>query len=409
LWNTFFKKCNKTPILRRFSENQPTHIMRTIFLLGFGLGAKSAIPNPQSPIPLFPLLLCLGMAMPLSAQSIFDSLYAAKSAEVYFAFGKAELTPEAGAVLDSLVASLRAEPRYLRIRITAHTDSIGTQAANETLSKRRGAAVRDKLLQRSLGDAQIEIAAFGKRRPAATNSTEKGRQRNRRATLDILVAMPMAVFAGQVKDRDTGKGIQATVTFRTKTREDSTRTDAAGYYSVRLPKDSVVKIEAVAPDYFFQTMTAKIFGSQELYKKYKVNPDIVLAPAKVGETAVLHDLFFEGDQAVLLKISEPELPKILKFMQINPDLKVEIAGHINGPGLIMANEPEWRRTLSERRAKLVYDYLLQNNIPTERMTFNGYENKQMLFPAPKNEQEAEQNRRVEIRVVGKKDASGQNK
>lgn len=335
----------------------------------------------------------------LSAQSVFDSVYSARSAEVYFAFGKADLTPEAGAVLDSVVAGLRANPRHLRIRITAHTDSIGTPTANETLSKRRAAAVRDKLLQRGLGDAQIEIATFGERLPAATNATEEGRQRNRRATLEIMMAVPMAAFAGQVKDRDTGKGVQATVTFRSKTREDSTRTDSAGFYSVRLPKDSVVKIEAVAPNYFFQSMTAKIFGSPELYKKYKINPDIVLPPAKAGETAVLRDLFFVGDQAILLKASEPELPKVLKFMQINPDLRVEIAGHINGPGLIMANEPEWRRSLSERRARLVYDYLLKKGIPAERMTYKGYENTQMLYPQPKNPQEAEQNRRVEIRVV----------
>lgn len=348
-----------------------------------------------------PFLLLFVVVKSASAQSIFDSLYAAKSAEVYFAFGKAELTPEAGAVLDSLVASLKAEPRYLRIRITAHTDSIGTQAANEALSKRRAAAVREKLLQRGLGDAQIEIAGYGKRRPAATNATEEGRQKNRRATLDIMVAVPMATFAGQVKDRDTGKGIEATLTFRSKTREDSTRTDSAGYYNVRLPKDSVVKMEAVAPNYFFQTITAKIFGSPELYKKYKVSPEIVLSPAKVGETAVLRDLFFVGDEAILLKVSEPELPKILKFMQINPDLKVEIAGHINGPGLVMRNEPLWRQTLSERRAKTIYDYLLKNGIPAERMTWKGYMNTQMLFPNPKNEQEAEQNRRVEIRVVGK--------
>ncbi len=348
-----------------------------------------------------PLLLLFVFAKTVSAQSIFDSLYAAKSAEVYFAFGKADLTTEAGAVLDSLVASLKAEPRYLRIRITAHTDSIGSPAANEALSKRRAAAVRSKLLQRGLGDAQIEIAGFGERRPIAENSTEEGRQRNRRATLDVITAVPMATFAGQVKDRDTGKGVEATITFRSKTREDSIRTDTTGFYSVRLPKDSVLKIEAIAPNYFFQTTTAKIYGSPELYQKYKVSPDIVLPPANVGEKAVLRDLFFVGDEAILLKVSEPELPKVLKFMQINPDLKVEIAGHINGPGLVMAREPEWRRGLSERRAKLVYDYLLKNGIPAERLTYKGYMNTQMLIPNPKNEKESEQNRRVEIRVVGK--------
>lgn len=349
---------------------------------------------------LFALFFIVGLQN-AGAQSIFDSLYAARSAEVYFAFGKSELTPEAGAVLDSLVASLQAEPRYLRIRITAHTDSIGSLAANETLSKRRAAAVRDKLLARGLGEAQIEIAGFGKRQPVAGNHTEEGRQKNRRATLEIMTAVPMATFAGQVKDRDSGEGIAASVTFRSKTRQDSIQTDSSGFYKVRLPRDSVVKIEAVAPNHFFQTISAKIFGSPELYKKYKISPDIVLPPAKAGETAILRDLFFVGDEAVLLKASEPELPKILKFMQINPHLTIEIAGHINGPGLVMEKEPLWRQTLSERRAKLVYDYLVKQGIPKENMRYKGYKNTQMLFPNPKNDRESEQNRRVEIRVVEK--------
>ncbi|MBK7937116.1 MAG: OmpA family protein [Lewinellaceae bacterium] len=347
-----------------------------------------------------PLLLLFALVQTLSAQSIFDSLYVARGTEVYFAFGKADLTPEAGAVLDSAVANLRADPLHLRIRITAHTDSIGSPAANVALSRRRAEAVRQKLLQRSLGDAQIEISAFGERRPVASNTTEEGRRINRRASIEIIVAVPMTTLAGQVKDRDSGKGIQATVTFRTKTRQDSVQTDSIGRYSVRLPKDSVVKLDAVSPDHFFQTITMKLFGSPELYKKYKISPDILLPPAKAGETAVLRDLLFVGDQAVLLKVSEPELSKILKFMQINPRLKIEIAGHINGPGLIMEQEPEWRQTLSERRAKLVFAYLVKNGIAAERMTYRGYMNTQMLFPNPANDRESEQNRRVEIRVVG---------
>jgi outer membrane protein OmpA-like peptidoglycan-associated protein len=121
-----------------------------------------------------------------------------------------------------------------------------------------------------------------------------------------------------------------------------------------------------------------------------------------GERAILKDLFFVGDSAILLKASEPQLPLILKFMRINPDLQIEIAGHINGSGIDMAFESSWRRSLSTRRAKLIYDYLLKNGIDPSSMSYKGYENKEMLFPKPKNDYESEQNRRVEIRVVGKK-------
>ena len=338
----------------------------------------------------------------LRAQSIFDSTYTAQKAAVYFDFGKAELTAAAGVVLDSLVAELRANPAALFIRITAHTDSIGTAAANKTLSAKRAESVRQGLADRGLASAQIEIAGEGENQPAAANDTEEGRQLNRRATLEIMRQVPMSNLSGQIKDPETGKGIpKALITFRSKTRQDSTRTDSSGYYNVRLPKDSVVKMEAQALGYIFQETALKVFGSPELYKKYKINPDIELKPAKAGEKAVLRDLFFVGNQAVLLKVSEPELPKVLRFMQINPDLKVEIAGHINHPGVKPENLAKWEWELSVNRAKLVYDYLLANGIPEDRLQYKGYGNTEMIFPNAVAEEQQQQNRRVEIRVLEK--------
>ena len=61
--------------------------------------------------------------------------------------------------------------------------------------------------------------------------------------------------------------------------------------------------------------------------------------------------------------------------------------------------PETRQSIGVA-VSAIYDYLLKNGIPAERMTYKGYKNTQMLFPNPKNEKEAEQNRRVEI-ILGK--------
>jgi outer membrane protein OmpA-like peptidoglycan-associated protein len=299
------------------------------------------------------------------------------------------------------VAGLRKIPGALRIRIAAHTDSIGSPQANLALSRRRAETVRKGLADRGLGAAEIEIAGLGEAEPIAPNSSEEGRQRNRRATLAIVAAVPMVPIRGQVKDPSTNTGIpDALVTFRSKTRLDSTRTDTSGYYSVRLPKDSVVKLEAVAPNYFFASATMRIFGSPELFKKYKLSPDISLPPAKAGEKAVIRDLFFVGNEAILIKASEPELPKVLRFMQINPALHIEIAGHVNEPNLSPKLMEDWKWQLSEDRAKTVYNYLVTNGISADRMHYKGYGNTEMIFPFPgATASQQQQNRRVEIRVV----------
>ncbi|MBP6811851.1 MAG: OmpA family protein, partial [Saprospiraceae bacterium] len=265
--------------------------------------------------------------------------------------------------------------------------------------------------------ALISVTAFGERNPAFSNKTETGRYRNRRATIEIARRVPMVIFEGRVTDKSTGQGVETIVTFYSKTRLDSTRTDTTGRYSVQLPKDTVVKMEAIVKNYFFESVTMKVFGSPELYQKYKISPDIVLKPAIPGEKAVLRDLFFVGDQAILLKVSEPELPKILKFMEYNDDLVIEIGGHINLPypekhnfklkagqtpaEHIMALQEPFKQTLSERRAMVVYQYLLKNGIPASRMTLKGYKNAQMLFPHATLEQQQQMNRRVEIMVTGR--------
>ncbi|MFM7155839.1 MAG: OmpA family protein [Bacteroidota bacterium] len=336
----------------------------------------------------------------LLSQSVFDSSYTIKRASVYFDSGKAELTTAGQAVLDTVVAGLRANPVALFIRITAHTDSIGSVSSNQALSARRAESVRAGLTARGLSAAEIEVAGEGEGQPFTSNTTEAGRQLNRRATLEIIRVVPMSAVTGHVNNPETGKGIaDALITFRSKTRRDSVRTDSSGIYSVRLPKDSVIKADIQAAGYMFQDKIMKIYGSPELYKKYRVSPDIELKPAKAGEKAVLRDLFFVGNEAILLKVSEPELPKILRFMQINPGLQVEVAGHINHPGVKPAFLEKWEWELSTRRAKLVYDYLLTNGIARERMSYKGYGNTEMLFPNAKNSEEEQQNRRVEIRVL----------
>lgn len=344
------------------------------------------------------LLLC--GSVPLSGQSLFDSTYLVQSVEVYFATGKADVSTEANVLLDSVVGLLTQKTNIARIRISAHTDSIGESKDNEKLAQARAKAVFKALEKRKVPVAKMEISAFGERLPVMDNTTEEGRKRNRRATISLFRAVPMTTYAGQVRDRDTGKGIETTVSFRSKTRTDSTRTDTTGHYSVLLPRDSLVRVEVIAKGYLFQSEMTRVFGSPELFKKFNKSPDIVLPPAKPGEKAVIRDLFFVGDEATLLKISEPELPKIVRFMEVNPTIKVEVAGHINHPGVAPDKIDAWEQELSVKRAETVYYFLLKNGVSKDRVTYKGYGNSEMLFPkSSASMEQQQQNRRVEIKVV----------
>ena len=233
----------------------------------------------------------------LQAQSLFDSLYDIRTLEVHFASRKADLESSEKLVLDSALIHFKGIPGTKTIRITAHTDAEGNADMNEKLSLRRANAVSKWLISNGLPEASIiSVKALGERIPVGSNDTETGRYQNRRATVEIARKIPMSLLEGRVTDKSTGLGLDATILFRSKTRLDSTRTDSTGRYSVFLPKDSIVNIEVAKKDYFFESMTMKIFGSPELYKKYKLSPDIVLPPAKPGEALVLRDFYFMGGE-----------------------------------------------------------------------------------------------------------------
>lgn len=122
-----------------------------------------------------------------------------------------------------------------------------------------------------------------------------------------------------------------------------------------------------------------------------------LPPLEKGETVDIDNLYFVGNQAVLLKKPLPELPKVLKFMQINSNIK--IAGHINRPKAPPVTKESWDYHLSLRRAKFVYNYLIENGIAESRLTYKGYGNWEMRFPQATSLQDQSANRRVEIRIL----------
>jgi outer membrane protein OmpA-like peptidoglycan-associated protein len=104
---------------------------------------------------------------------------------VYFDTDKATLRPESAKELDELAEVMQVRPK-LRIRIEGHTDNVGSDAHNLTLSKNRAAAVRDYLIKKGIAPARLESEGYGETRPRATNDTPEGRQKNRRTEAIIL-------------------------------------------------------------------------------------------------------------------------------------------------------------------------------------------------------------------------------
>jgi len=104
---------------------------------------------------------------------------------VTFDFGKANLKSQFYPALDN-VASTLAEYNQTIVEVSGHTDSVGSDAANQTLSVQRANAVGNYLIGRGLVRERFEIVGFGETRPVASNDTDSGRALNRRVEIRVV-------------------------------------------------------------------------------------------------------------------------------------------------------------------------------------------------------------------------------
>ena len=105
--------------------------------------------------------------------------------ELNFAPGSAALAPSASNTVEQLAQMLNQNPS-VRIRINGHTDNLGNAAANEKLSLERAESLRTELVTRGIAASRIEAIGSGAANPVADNSTEAGRQENRRTDIQII-------------------------------------------------------------------------------------------------------------------------------------------------------------------------------------------------------------------------------
>lgn len=104
--------------------------------------------------------------------------------DVLFDTAKSTLRPLAREKLAKVAGIVSGHPG-LKLDVEGHTDSVGTDEYNQTLSEQRGTSVRDYLTGQGMAAASVTSKGFGESQPIASNDTVPGRQQNRRVELVI--------------------------------------------------------------------------------------------------------------------------------------------------------------------------------------------------------------------------------
>lgn len=106
---------------------------------------------------------------------------------IFFDFDKATLRPESFNELDRLVQLLTENPT-IKVEISAHTDSKGSDEYNLKLSQKRAESVVNYLIGKGIAASRLIAKGYGETQPIDTNDTEEGRQNNRRVEFKIVSA-----------------------------------------------------------------------------------------------------------------------------------------------------------------------------------------------------------------------------
>ena len=101
---------------------------------------------------------------------------------VLFDFNKSTLQAASDPVLQQILDLLKKSPA-LKLEIQGHTDNVGGDAYNQTLSEARAKAVVTWLTGHGVAVARLTAKGYGKTKPMADNTTDAGRAKNRRVEI----------------------------------------------------------------------------------------------------------------------------------------------------------------------------------------------------------------------------------
>ncbi len=200
---------------------------------------------------------------------------------------------------------------------------------------------------------------------------------------------------GVIFDNQTKQPIEATaevIELNSKTLVAKAYSDPkTGEFLISLPDKGSYAVNVSKSGYLFYSENIVLEDTN-----FSITPfiqNIPLKTIKAGATAVLNNIFFETNAYLLKKESFVELDKLVKMLKEQSRIHIEISGHTDNTG-----SETYNLTLSEKRAKAVYDYLVENNIDPSRLTYVGYGYKK---PIASNDTEdgRKMNRRTEIKII----------
>jgi outer membrane protein OmpA-like peptidoglycan-associated protein len=207
-------------------------------------------------------------------------------------------------------------------------------------------------------------------------------------SLNLVYAKDKPIYSIHVYDEVTRKPIKSRIVISNTVEMDGTYTASDLFLNQkRQIKESNIKVDA-------EGYLSKDLLKHKILLTKHTSDSIFLTPVKRGTIAKLDEIYFAAGLAVILEESDAKLKRLRDFMILNPTVNIEIQGHVNDE----SKRGLMSKRLSKRRAKRILNYLVECGISESRLSAVGFGNTKPVFKSPKNDDEKEANRRVEILI-----------
>jgi outer membrane protein OmpA-like peptidoglycan-associated protein len=152
-----------------FGDNKPLYVTNHLHSYEALAGIRYTFSEPKT---------ASKQPMPASAKAVASSSYL-----VFFDFNKYNLTTDATKIVDNAAAAAKGNSGVTRLDVTGHTDTVGSDAYNMKLSKRRAESVKAELVKQGIPASEIVVYAKGKRDPLVPTGDGVREPQNRRVEI----------------------------------------------------------------------------------------------------------------------------------------------------------------------------------------------------------------------------------
>ena len=289
--------------------------------------------------------------------------------------------------------ALRVFPDGL-IQLEARTDSRGSVEYNMNLAARRLEFAKGTLLEHGIPENRLLDFVFGEANPIADNESEEGRQKNRSVLVSFKLIKPLVPLEGRIVCMESGEGLEGMVYVGAGKYQDSIQTNNLGEFNIPIPAIGEFSFEFHSSDHIKGRRNYELQAIDELLQR------LDLEPLREGMFFNFDDILFVGGTPTILDGYRHNLPRLFQMLNAANSYRFEIQGHVHCPGRPQHTGPQCYG-LSERRAIKIYTYLVERGIEEDRLEWKAYSNLRMRFPNAVTAEQAQMNRRVTVKVLGR--------